>query len=362
MSRPSNILISTIHRNQRFRGPSSSDQQNDFQAEVLRDLTTVQQQWNNNIVTLTSTLPDGTDDSGVNAFLTGLDGQTLYAKFDATNTLGSSYFNTIRNRPNTLYEQFVSVYSYIDSQIATLQSSIDSSEIGTGITADQKERIGDHIFDLSLSSSASSLDGKVTSQSGYILQLARDVYGTSSPTLNSSGTAVLNNSVRAMVDALLELHNGNWDNDITVNHSFLAGVTNQIAVFDSSTTVTSYSDFNWNPSTSRLGVNSTTPNSTIHIAGSVSVDPIVTSSSVSVGESAFSIFMDATSGNKTVTLPTGLSVPGRMYVIKKIDSSSNTVTVGVSGGDTIDGSSTYVIGSRYESIWVQATSIGYFIL
>lgn len=220
MARPTNILISTVKRNQRFRGPTFSDQQNDTQAEVIRDLSAFQQQWNNQIVPLTKLLPDGTQDSEVNAFSNGLDGQTIYVKSDATIALSSGqFYNTVKDRPNTVYEQVVNIYSYIDAQIDTLQESITVNNSGTGITAEQKTRIGDHIFDLSQTSLSTSLDGKVTSQAGYITQIARDMYGTNSPTLNSSGATVLTNSVKSMVDALLELHNGNWDNDITVNHN-----------------------------------------------------------------------------------------------------------------------------------------------
>lgn len=220
MSRPSNILISTVKRNQRFRGPTFSDQQNDTQAEVIRDLSAFQQQWNNQIVPLTKLLPDGTEDSEVNAFSNGLDGQTMYVKSDATGALSSGqFYNTVKDRPNTVYEQVVNIYSYIDAQIDTLQESITVNNSGTGITAEQKTRIGDHIFDLSQTSLSTSLDGKVTSQQGYITQLAREIYGTNSPTLNSSGATVLTNSVKAMVDVLLELHNGNWDNDISVSHN-----------------------------------------------------------------------------------------------------------------------------------------------
>lgn len=220
MARPSNILISTVKRNQRFRGPTFSDQQNDFQSEIIRDLSVFQQQWNNNIVPLTSVLPDGTEDSEVNAFQSGLDGQTFYVKHDATATLANgNFYNAVKDRANTVYEQFVNVYTYIDEQIDILQASIVSNNSGTGITAEQKTRIGDHIFDLSQTSLSTSLDGKVTSQAGYITQIARDMYGTNSPTLNSSGAAILNNSVKDMVDALLELHAGNWDTDASVAHS-----------------------------------------------------------------------------------------------------------------------------------------------
>ena len=68
------------------------------------------------------------------------------------------------------------------------------------------------------------------------------------------------------------------------------------------------------------------------------------------------IFCDATSGAITVNLPTISGNTGRQYTIKKIDSSANAVTVDGSGAETIDGSTTAVINSQYESITIQATS------
>lgn len=52
---------------------------------------------------------------------------------------------------------------------------------------------------------------------------------------------------------------------------------------------------------------------------------------------------DTAGGNVTVTLPTAASLSGRLYVIKKIDSSSYTVTVDGDGSETIDGATTKTI-------------------
>lgn len=220
MGRPSNIIIAAIKRNQRFRGPSSSEQQNDFQAEVIRDLTSIQQEWNNKLVPLTAKLPDGSVDSTVNAFTNGLDGQTLFVNADATSSLSASrYYNTTKDRPNTLFEQFVNLFTYVDDQITALESAIEAGASSGALTASQKSRIGSNIFDNAVASLSNSLDGRTQIQAGNILQLARDLYGTTSPTLNSNGSALLSNSVRAMVDALLELHGGNWTDDIALTHS-----------------------------------------------------------------------------------------------------------------------------------------------
>lgn len=59
------------------------------------------------------------------------------------------------------------------------------------------------------------------------------------------------------------------------------------------------------------------------------------------------ILADATAGNITVTLPDAADVnSGKAYKVKKIDSSSNTVTV--TGDANIDGSANVVLSSQYD--------------
>jgi hypothetical protein len=55
------------------------------------------------------------------------------------------------------------------------------------------------------------------------------------------------------------------------------------------------------------------------------------------------VFIDATSADVTVTLPALAKSIGRAYWIKRIDSSSNTVTVDGDGSETIDGETTQIL-------------------
>lgn len=61
--------------------------------------------------------------------------------------------------------------------------------------------------------------------------------------------------------------------------------------------------------------------------------------------------VDATSANHVENLPAISGLSGnREVLIKKVDSSSNTVTVTANGSDTIDGSSTYVLSAQYDFV------------
>lgn len=68
--------------------------------------------------------------------------------------------------------------------------------------------------------------------------------------------------------------------------------------------------------------------------------------------------VNATSGNSTVTLfsATDTKYWGKNILIKKVDSSANTVTVNISSTDSIDGGTSVVLSSVYN--WVEVVSNG----
>lgn len=74
------------------------------------------------------------------------------------------------------------------------------------------------------------------------------------------------------------------------------------------------------------------------------------------------VLFDATSGNRTATLPAAAGATGRVYVVKKIDSSANIVTVDPNGSETIDGASTKVLSTPWESVTIQSTGSSWVIL
>lgn len=74
------------------------------------------------------------------------------------------------------------------------------------------------------------------------------------------------------------------------------------------------------------------------------------------------ILVNASSGNRTVTLPSPAANARRMFTVKKIDSSGNTVTLSVDGGANIDGSTTYVLSSQWQTVAVQSNGTQYYVL
>jgi hypothetical protein len=62
----------------------------------------------------------------------------------------------------------------------------------------------------------------------------------------------------------------------------------------------------------------------------------------------------------TVTLPTAVGIPGRIYNIKNM--SSGIVTVATTSSQTIDGSTTRLISTNNETITVQSDNVNWVII
>lgn len=82
----------------------------------------------------------------------------------------------------------------------------------------------------------------------------------------------------------------------------------------------------------------------------------ITSSTV-LDDTYYTVLCDASAAALTVTLPAASAEEGRLYNIKKIDSSVNTVTIEPDGSDTIDGDVSLVIADQYNSAGIQSDGV-----
>ena len=62
------------------------------------------------------------------------------------------------------------------------------------------------------------------------------------------------------------------------------------------------------------------------------------------------ILVDATGGNKTITLKPVDQCKHKRLVVKKIDTSGNTVTIDANSTEVIDNAATYVISTAYAAV------------
>lgn len=76
----------------------------------------------------------------------------------------------------------------------------------------------------------------------------------------------------------------------------------------------------------------------------------------------FTILCDATSAGITINLPQAVTAKYRVYNIKKIDSSGNSVTIDGFGSETIDGSTTQVTSTQYVHFTIQSNGIAWYII
>lgn len=80
------------------------------------------------------------------------------------------------------------------------------------------------------------------------------------------------------------------------------------------------------------------------------------SANTTLGATHHTVLVDATAGPVTITLPlsTSTNTNGRIYIVKKVDSSPNAVTVARSGSELIDGAVSFALTVQYQARYVQA--------
>ena len=103
----------------------------------------------------------------------------------------------------------------------------------------------------------------------------------------------------------------------------------------------------------KLGV-AVVPHSTVHSGGSVAAATATRTANRTLDATDYTTRVDAATGNKIITLPTSVGISGRIYIIKKVDSSANTVTINTTSSQTIDGALTIVLSAQYKYISVQS--------
>lgn len=76
------------------------------------------------------------------------------------------------------------------------------------------------------------------------------------------------------------------------------------------------------------------------------------------------VLVNSTAAVRTVTLPTAVGREGRRFTIKdwKGTAATNSITVDADGTETIDGATTYVMNTNYESVTVVSDNAGWSII
>jgi hypothetical protein len=74
------------------------------------------------------------------------------------------------------------------------------------------------------------------------------------------------------------------------------------------------------------------------------------------------LFVDATAGAVTLTLPVASDNDGMTVLVKKIDASVNAVTIAAQGADTIDGAATQALAAQYDALTLFCDGSGWWLI
>lgn len=92
----------------------------------------------------------------------------------------------------------------------------------------------------------------------------------------------------------------------------------------------------------------------INLRGAIHLPYKSVSATSTLGDGDYMVAVDASGGARTINLPTAVNRVGRVYVIKKIDSSVNAVTIDPNGAQTVDGAATLALALQWDRATVMS--------
>lgn len=106
----------------------------------------------------------------------------------------------------------------------------------------------------------------------------------------------------------------------------------------------------------------TNPSSTVDSTGSLGANIRTVSANLTAAATDHTILADATSAALTITLPAASGATRRIYIIKKIDAGTNSVTIDGNASETIDGAVTYSLSTQYKYVTIQSNGSAWFVI
>lgn len=119
-------------------------------------------------------------------------------------------------------------------------------------------------------------------------------------------------------------------------------------------------------SNSEVGINTASPNATLHVNGSLSakVHTVTATYDMSTGTNAdiHTLLVNNTAATATITLPAVASSTDRVYHIKKISGPTYAVTIDGNASETIDGATTFELDIQYEAVTLVCDGTSWYIV
>lgn len=103
-------------------------------------------------------------------------------------------------------------------------------------------------------------------------------------------------------------------------------------------------------------------NNTAALANMLTLPFVSKNADFTLTDANYTVSFDASGGARTATLPTAVGRTGKIFVVRKSDSSANTVIVDPNGAELVNGQATYVLTDQYETVTLQADGAGWIVL
>jgi len=113
-----------------------------------------------------------------------------------------------------------------------------------------------------------------------------------------------------------------------------------------------------------FAANSTLINTTIDAKWEMGMSKAIAtvSANTTLNTTHYTVLVNAATAGITITLPAVASNSGRVYTIKKIDSSANTVTIDGSGTEKIDGANTATLSAQWNSRTIHCDGSAWYVI
>jgi hypothetical protein len=149
----------------------------------------------------------------------------------------------------------------------------------------------------------------------------------------------------------------------TLGNNFLIGTANALKsiVFMTGGTAQATNERMRIDGTGNVGIGINAPTSTLHVNGSQALAIATKIIAYTATASDYTIVCNNAAA-MAVNLPAAAGCSGRVYVIKKISGAALNVTIDANSAETIDGATTKVLTTQYESVMIQSNGTSWYIL